>query len=416
VRKRSRAWTVVEEMSTAPASPQPPAAPMGAAHPAAAGRTAAPVDVVFTFSYMTWATVSRRGWYHAEDRLLRTLLDHPRVGRVMICSHFRSLPLKVARDLTAPPVDPPPPHAHLVEPVRLRRIDPTGERALRRTYAAYDRRLRRAAQRIGLVDPVVITAHPLIAGYADLSWARAVTYYAIDDWTEHPGYRRWWDDYRAAHERVARSGRRVVTISDVVLDRLAPTGPSAVMPNGLEPEEWRAPVPPAWAETTRRPLLAYVGTLDSRLDVEAIARLAAAMPEAQIILAGPQAERGHLAPLRGLANVEIRPPMGREDVTGLLHAADVGLVPHVASRLTAGMSPLKLYEYLAAGLPVAATDLPPMRGVDPRVELVPEGGDLAAAVSAALRRGRASEEDRLAFVAENAWRRRHDELIDLALA
>jgi glycosyltransferase involved in cell wall biosynthesis len=163
-------------------------------------------------------------------------------------------------------------------------------------------------------------------------------------------------------------------------------------------------------------LLVYVGTLDSRLDVAAIAQVAGALPDAHVVLAGPQAERGHLAPLEGLANVEIRPPMGRADVAGLLHAADVGLVPHVTSRLTAGMSPLKLYEYLAAGLPVAATDLPPMRGVDPGVTLVPEGGDFAAAVVASLQRGRASEADRLAFVAENAWRRRHERLIDVALA
>src|SRR4029079_12462458 len=122
------------------------------------------------------------------------------------------------------------------------------------------------------------------------------------------------------------------------------------------------------------------------------------------------------APLQRLDNVELHPPMPREDVAGLLWAADVGLVPHVHSRLTAGMSPLKLYESLAAGLPVAGSDLPPMRGVDPRVTLVPEGGDLAAAVRAALAQGRAGERERLEFVAANSWRGRHERLVELALA
>ncbi|HEY6758597.1 MAG TPA: glycosyltransferase [Baekduia sp.] len=384
--------------------------------PAPGAETGAGADVIFTFSYMTWATVTRRGFYGAEDRLLQTLLSHPRVDRMMICSHLRSAPLKLARDLVGGRVPAPPDHAHLVEPVRLRRIDPRGERAVRRTYEAYDRALRRHARRLGLVDPVVVTAHPLIAGYAPLEWARAVTYYAIDDWTEHPGYARWTEDYRRAHARVAASGRRVVTISDVVLDRIAPTGPSVVMPNGLDPAEWTRPATPAWTAELGHPLLVYVGTLDSRLDVGSLERLADALPHAQIVLAGPVVDGSHLEPLRWRANVEVRPPMGRDDVVGLLRAADVGLVPHAVSRLTMGMSPLKLYEYLAAGLPVVATDLPPMRDVDPSVELVAGGSPLAPAVKRALARGRTSEPERLAFVERNAWRTRHERLVELALA
>jgi teichuronic acid biosynthesis glycosyltransferase TuaH len=79
------------------------------------------------------------------------------------------------------------------------------------------------------------------------------------------------------------------------------------------------------------------------------------------------------------------------------------------------MSPLKLYEYVAAGRPVAAVDLPPMRGIGPRVILVDEGGDYPAAVARALELGPAPEDERQAFLAHNSWKRRHDELIALAL-
>ena len=57
----------------------------------------------------------------------------------------------------------------------------------------------------------------------------------------------------------------------------------------------------------------------------------------------------------------------------MIHAADVCVVPHRLNRLTMAMSPLKLYEYLAGGRPVAASDLPAVRAVDPRIVLVQEG-------------------------------------------
>ena len=97
----------------------------------------------------------------------------------------------------------------------------------------------------------------------------------------------------------------------------------------------------------------------------------------------------------------------------MIAAADVGLVPHVRTPLTEAMSPLKLYEYLAGGLPVAAVDLPPIRGVDARVVLAPVGGDMVPARCAgALALGRAPEPERLAFVREHSWARRFDDLLD----
>jgi hypothetical protein len=78
------------------------------------------------------------------------------------------------------------------------------------------------------------------------------------------------------------------------------------------------------------------------------------------------------------------------------------------------MSPLKLYEYLAGGRPVAATDLPPVRVIDPRIVTVGEGDDFANGVAAALARGPLADDERLAFIDANSWQRRHDELLRLA--
>jgi teichuronic acid biosynthesis glycosyltransferase TuaH len=376
-------------------------------------------EVAFAFSYLSWGAAARRGWFGTEDRLARALVTHEQVRRVLICDRARSLPLKLARDrlgrgAVAPfPADE---RRQLLAPVRLRRSDPAALNSVARTFAAYGRAMERGARRMGLEDPVVITTHPLVAGFAELSWARAVTYYALDEWTAHPAYSRWWAAYRESYRCIRERGHRVAAVSAALLRSLAPTGASLVVANGLEPSEWSlgADLPQPFADR-RGPLLVYAGSLDARLDVEWLRQTARAMPQATLALVGPLVDGAHLQPLRSEPNVTIHAPLQRAELAALIGSADVGLIPHRRSALTEAMSPLKLYEYLAGGLPVAATDLEPMRGVDARVVLVGEGGDFAGAVRAAHALGRAGERERRAFVRANSWRSRHDALLELAL-
>jgi teichuronic acid biosynthesis glycosyltransferase TuaH len=380
-------------------------------------------DIVFTYSYVSWQAAADRGWFMPEDRLAKALVSHERVGRLLVSDLMRSLPAKLLRDGLAVARGshfpfPASPSRQLMRPVRLRREYPTSIAGIRRACAAYDRALERRARRMGMREPALITANPLMAGFAEFAWAGPVTYFAHDDWLSYPPHERWWPAYEESFAQVSARGRRVCAVSAAALQRLGPTGPSAVVPNGLDPQEWSGPAPPApaWAARAGRPLLVYVGSLDSRLDIDALLALARELPAAEIALVGPLLDGEHLAPLRGAPNIRVHPPIARDRVSGLIRAADVGLIPHLSSPLTRAMSPLKLYEYLAGGLPVVATDLQPMRNVDRNVALVESGGDYASAVRGALARGRAAEPAREAFIAEHAWVSRQEALLDLALA
>jgi teichuronic acid biosynthesis glycosyltransferase TuaH len=394
---------------------------------AAAPQAAAPerdglitaTDVVFCFSYVTWRTAERRGFCFSEDRLVQTLLDHPRVRQLLVCEPFRSAPLKLSRALLerGRPAFPGSDSAHLCGPMRLRRSDPTQIAAIERSCAAYERRIRRAAEQAGLHRPAVIVAHPLLAAFGTFDWAGRVTYYAIDDWAAYPPNRRWWPAYRAAYDRLRSGDRHVVTISDTLNERLGMPERTLTLPNGIDPAEWLEPAaPPEWFARKASPRMLYLGTIDDRLDIGQLRELAEAFPSGSLTLIGPLIDADRVAPLRSLANVEIRPPVSRAEVTGLVSAADVCVIPHEVTPLTLAMSPLKLYEYLAGGRPVAATDLPPIAAVrDPRLALAPPGHGFVDAVRRALATGPADEAERRAFIAANSWRSRHETLLGVAL-
>ena len=125
----------------------------------------------------------------------------------------------------------------------------------------------------------------------------------------------------------------------------------------------RRPTPAALADLPR-PILGYVGLVSVRLDLALLDALAAAHPEWTLVLMGEVDRTGCgevLDRLAGRPNVQLLPPVPGDQVAGYVRAFDLGLLPYRQTQETYHASPLKLYEYLAAGLPVAAADVPGAR-------------------------------------------------------
>lgn len=376
-------------------------------------------DVVFTFTFETWSDAVDRGMARPPDRLALTLLEHPDVHRLIVANPPRSAVNRIGKRLlgrsdAAFPTD----ECHsLVTPLTLSQVDPTSIAGMERQGLRYGRVLGRAARRRGLRDPVVITASPFAAGYGDFDWSDGTTYYARDDWLELPARERWREVLREGYARIRDSGMPVVAVSQEIIDRLEPRGPGVVVPNGVEPGEWSGPQPadPQWLADIPHPRALYVGTLDSRLDTAGLAELSERRPELHIVLLGVVGDAAHLDPIRGRSNIHILPPTDRGGLVGAIRNSDVCLVAHARTHLTAAMSPLKIYEYLAGGVPVLSIDLGPVHGIDERVLLTQTTAEFADVLDKALALGPQPEEQRLAFVAANSWRRRHDTILATAI-
>lgn len=70
---------------------------------------------------------------------------------------------------------------------------------------------------------------------------------------------------------------------------------------------------------------------------------------------GPEEPLGRLMARQGVTYLGL---LGPEDLASVCGRRAVGLVPYAVNEYTRGVSPLKVYEYLASGLPVVSTLLP----------------------------------------------------------
>jgi glycosyltransferase involved in cell wall biosynthesis len=156
--------------------------------------------------------------------------------------------------------------------------------------------------------------------------------------------------------------------------------------------------------------------LSNKVDFALLEAVARARPDWTMLLVGPSRPdtADELERLAGLANVRRVGGVPYEEMPRTVAAFDVGLIPYLENDYTRSCSPLKLFEYLAAGKPVVATGLPELRGFEPHV-VVAEGVDgTLAAIDAALTMLDASRAaERCALAARNTWETRAEHLLGL---
>src|SRR3989304_164511 len=99
-------------------------------------------------------------------------------------------------------------------------------------------------------------------------------------------------------------------------------------------------------------VLGYLGCIGSWFDWPLVMELARRLPQVRLELVGPR----HVSPPLHLpGNMRLYPACKQREAAGLLARFSAGLIPFKNNALTAGVDPIKYYEYRAAGVPVLST-------------------------------------------------------------
>ena len=136
-----------------------------------------------------------------------------------------------------------------------------------------------------------------------------------------------------------------------------------------------------------RPVIGFVGGLSEWVDMQLLASLAAPRTDWSFVLIGPVGNdvSSDRAACR-TSDCWARGPTRRCRV--YLAAMDVALIPFKQDPVTYHADPIKAYEYLAAGVPVVATDLPALRRLAHVVRLADSPESFLTQIEAALGEGR----------------------------
>ena len=220
--------------------------------------------------------------------------------------------------------------------------------------------LRLLRRKLGMRDFELWTFLPNAADYVGTLGESASVYYCVDEWAKF----NYVDGARTAEAERALVGRvdAVFAVAQSLVDNRRPLNPETHLArHGVDHALFATALDdstevPADLATIPRPVLGFYGTLQDWVDLDLVCHLAAKHPEWSVVLIGkPMAD---LSRLEKFKNVHVlgRKPHGQ--LPAYCKGFSVGIIPYVLNERLIHVNPIKLREYLSAGLPVVSVALP----------------------------------------------------------
>lgn len=213
-----------------------------------------------------------------------------------------------------------------------------------------------------------------------------------------------WKPY---YNQAVQTADIVLTTSDKLFENACMLNANTyLIPNGCDFEHFsRTDLPvPADIANVSRPIIGYIGVVASWVDLELICAVADRFPNYNIVVVGPLYNINDV-PRRN--NIHWLDYKSYDLLPAYAQMFDVGIIPFRKSNMIEAVNPIKMWEYMAMGMPVVTTDIPEARKYPGLVYAAVNDEQFMNHIEYALCYDSLENRSRRLFLAqENSWRNR----------
>ncbi|HNX27001.1 MAG TPA: glycosyltransferase [Phycisphaerae bacterium] len=270
--------------------------------------------------------------------------------------------------------------------------------------------IRRAVHQIAAGRPLHVWSFaPDVAYCIDSLHPEKVIYYCVDDFAHFTGY----DPNQVRRDEQAlcrRSDLVVATSQNLYDDRIKDNPNTLLVPHGVDYSHFAAaanddaplPLPHDVAEIPQ-PRIGFFGLLRDWVDIKMLAIIASRRTEWQFVLIGDA--NMNIDEYRKFHNMHFLGRKSYKELPAYCRAFDVGIIPFQMNELTAAANPIKLREYLAAGLPVVSSPMPEVRRYAEKglVRLASGADEFERAIDAAIKDSPAMRQKYSRAMIDETW-------------
>jgi glycosyltransferase involved in cell wall biosynthesis len=276
-------------------------------------------------------------------------------------------------------------------------------------------------------NPIVWLSKPDTADYIGKFNEKLLIYHVVD---EYLTYRGITEEKRPILENLEKKALKhadlVIVVSNSLLNNKQPYNKCTyLVPNATDYKAYSDAIEsgtPLPEDISRlpRPIIGYSGLISARLNLELIYHLAREKPHWSIVLIGQAGFQNYFKEfneLRELQNVYF---LGRKHISlmpSYIKAFDVGIIPYQEDEHSKNISPLKLYDYLAAGKPIVTTDFPAVHEFNKLVRVASTKDKFVSCIEEALVNDtRALSLKRRSCALQNSWEIRMKQVSDILIS
>ena len=306
------------------------------------------------------------------------------------------------------------PNLHVVTPLVIPFHDIKGVPTFNAWFLA--RYIRYQANRLGMSDFQVWTFMPTMVSVLAHLRPRKVVYYCVDEWSAFSFLNaRLMKDMEAD---LIQQSDLVITSAETLYESKRALHPKTyLVSHGVDSEHFGKATSsdtavPREVAGLPHPVIGFWGLIHEWIDIELIAEVAAQRPQWSFVLIGKSGV--DCSVLKQLPNVHLLGARSYDTLPAFAKGFTVGMMPFRINRLTDNVNPIKLREYLAAGLPVVSTPLREAKTYQHVVRFGSTATEFAAALDEAI--GIRQELDSQAFlnaVANETWFSKVEYISDL---
>lgn len=228
------------------------------------------------------------------------------------------------------------------------------------------RQVKSAMKKLGMKNVINMVFNPAAGMIAGRLGETEQIYYCVDEYTAFTGVS---PGLKEIEEDLFRKSDFVVVSAEKLLESKRKFNANTFMiRHGVDFQHFRksldaaTPIPDE-VKDLPRPIIGFHGLLADWVDFELIKKTAEHFKEGSVVLIGKitfDAEK-KIRILNNIPNVHFLGRKPYAELPNYCKAFDIALNPFEISELTLAANPLKVREYLAAGLQVVSTDIPEVR-------------------------------------------------------
>jgi glycosyltransferase involved in cell wall biosynthesis len=277
----------------------------------------------------------------------------------------------------------------------------------KRNAAIIRRSILKAEKKIGFHSPVVVNAfNPTIGMYLLKKLREKYTvYYCYDEFSSVK-----WSQKHGSRVEIPFLAAVDATIvsSKILFETKSPnTRQCFLVENGVDYNLFKTGYTPSKGNEV---IIGYTGTIDNRFDMLIIETIVKRFPEAKLVLVGrvkPYFEEIIQRLTENFSNVIHIGALPAEALPEWLGRFHIGIIPFIKNKQTAAIYPMKINEYLAAGIPVVTTDFAPLEGFGEAISIASSPNEFVDCIERELASdNREKQMLRQSIAKQNSWENR----------